>query len=241
MKILFLILYFNCIALAQSKLLLMFEESQVGAIPNYDTTTAIGTGTTSLDLIYPANITAGDILIAQIEVDDAQNAPTITPPEGWVKGDSVISGTYTRYKFAWYWKRADGTETGNASFAGGGNEMMKGIMSKFSGCIATGNPYESIANSGVVISGTLTSQEITTLGANRLAVCLALVLDDNTLSANMTNYATLFSGNSLVGSPDGQLIVFGLDVAVAGTIAADSATNSASDAHAIFTFALIPE
>lgn len=224
----------------QSEPLILFDSGVTyGNIPNYEAVGLIAQGTTSVAVPHPSGISANDILIMQINIQDAASGggQTAYAPSGWTKADSVKSANNAAYIF---WKRADGTETGNLTVTGSADvDDMKGIMSRWSGCITDGTPYESLANGGFITSNTMISQQITTLNLNRLAVCFDNIFDDVSAGA-MTNYAEIYDTNTLLGSPDATFVCNTLDVVIAEVVASDTGTVTDTDIHVVFTLALKP-
>jgi len=111
------------------------------AIPVYIDNGGIGTGTDfAVTIDYPATVDANDILIAVVM--DADN-DDFDIPAGWAKileytANNNLSG-------AWYWRRAVGDEDGGtvtftSTLTAG--SLVAGIMYRFSGCVANGDPYE---------------------------------------------------------------------------------------------------
>lgn len=246
MKKLILIILFTISLNAQSSdLLLLFGDGLT--TPSFASSTGvIQRGTTTVNVNLPAVVDENDILIVQVNLTNFGVAirPTFSLPANWTMGDSLsgleggTSGIYTN----WIWKRADGSEDGGTvTITGSDLTDCKGTSLRFAECEVTGTPYEVETNRGSLsLSATITSQEITTLGSSRLAVCLVNVFDDNTLSVQMSNYTKQQEVTTSSGIFDAQLILETQEIPSAGVVAVDSATNSASDAHCTFTFALIP-
>jgi len=152
------------------------------AYPVYQSNGGIGTGTAYEVVVdYPSTVNADDILIACIM--DADN-DTFDTPFGWTK--IYEDGTVNNCSVAFYWKRADGTETGSVTFTSllNAGSLVAGIMYRYSGCIKTGVPFEEKAQYAVTQA---TSQVIgwgamfPANGTDRLAVAFNIV-EDNTIS-----------------------------------------------------------
>jgi hypothetical protein len=148
------------------------------AYPAYISNGGIGTGTdTSVAVPYPSNINANDVLFASIM--DADN-DTFDVPTGW--GKIYEDGTNGSLSVAFYWKRADGTETGNVTFTSllNSGSLVAGIIYRYSGCTTSGVPFEVMDGMAVVQAAGRTVTIIGgTLGTDRLALALNIV-EDNT-------------------------------------------------------------
>jgi len=121
----------------------------------------------SVDVPYPATVDENDILILQLLSSEAANHNAI---DGWTKVTEVDQGTNSTV--SWYWKRAAGTESGSVTATKGtASGSFYGLISRWSGCITSGTPYEeSSSTSGS--SAAASSSSITPTGNGRRIVCL---------------------------------------------------------------------
>lgn len=129
---------------------------------------------------YPAGIAANDIAIIQVGYWAAALTANILRPSGWttlinpidtVSGHASFGDYY--YRSAVFWKRLDGTESGNVAVTydattGG---FSSTIMSVWRGCIEAGSPFEAVATEAG-ISGAMAGADVTTAGPSRLVVSL---------------------------------------------------------------------
>jgi hypothetical protein len=137
----------------------------------------------SVDVPYPATVDENDILILQLLSSEAANHNAI---DGWTKVTEVDQGTNSTV--SWYWKRAAGTESGSVTATKGtASGSFYGLISRWSGCITSGTPYEeSSSTSGS--SAAASSSSITPTGNGRRIVCLIAAEGDITVG-------TLAGGN----------------------------------------------
>ena len=125
----------------------------------------------------PAGFAAGDILIVQAfywRGGDPTTGPAPTldfnRPSGWSTLVNPIDQGSMRS--AWFWKRADGTETSLSLTL---DDTLSGFVfaaiHAFRGCVANGQPWEALAlNAGDSIGAVAAGETILTSGPNRLAV-----------------------------------------------------------------------
>ena len=244
-KLILIILFTISLNEQSSDILLLFGGDGL-TIPSFASSSgAIQQDGATVNVNLPAVVDENDILIVQVNLTnfDVVVAPTFTLPSGWTMGDSISTvtggdGVYTN----WIWKRAVGDEDGSTvTITGSDLTDCKGTSLRFAGCKLTGTPYEANTDRGTLgPQSVITSQEITTLGDSRLVICLVNVFDDNTLSVEFSDYTKQQELTQIDGIFDAQLILETQEVSRAGTVTADSATNSGTDPYCSFTFALIP-
>lgn len=114
------------------------------ANPDYGTKgtwTAQASGTT-LTLSAPASIADGDILLAFIRYSGALG----TPPSlsGWAAIETVENAFQGNHNSGIFWKRAS-SESGSYAFTVNSG-TSHGFVARFTGCIATGDPYTGTPN-----------------------------------------------------------------------------------------------
>jgi len=132
----------------------------------------------TLQVPYPATVVAGNFLLMHVVAQDA--AAAITTPAGWTLIDTYSSIASTLSNV--FWKRADGTETGNVDITTTAGIRCGGRIYRFT----RGSGVEAAASTGETGSDSdITIQNVTTLGSRRLA-CQCLWIQNNTTMANIT-------------------------------------------------------
>lgn len=144
---------------------------------NFDATS----GQVNRTFAYPAGVSAGDILI--VHWYEEGTATTVTPPSGWVEIGTGTASTGSVHRHRLFWKRAVGGESGSVAFSHS-SLYCGGYMSRWTGCIATGTPFETqggSANAGSSSSSTSAPavSDITD-GPNRLLVYCAMSFSGGT-------------------------------------------------------------
>lgn len=199
---------------------------------------AAGAGTTQVDVPYPAGLVAGDVLILWGLTRDNLD---LTASE-FTAGDSRNQTTNMRGE--WWWKRADGTETGTTPITRtSASTLLAGVMARYTGGVESGTPFEAAAQTGLGNNATWTPADITTLGADRLALALACAGDDLLTAGNYTGGTATVTERVDVETglgTDGTLHAADAPVAAASTFDYGSQTTAAAHAHALFSFALLP-
>jgi hypothetical protein len=210
---------------------------------------AVGSDSTGADNLapaYPAAVAANDIAIVHYGCRGTPSA-TMAPPGDWsvVEADHNPGTLTLHHGFAW--KRLAGTESSSTiTITGGpgGGVGTYGRIYVFRGCVTSGTPYEAEVARGGSVSTTYSSQAITTLGTDRLAVCLVMISDDDKTLGGITGSnvtwaptTTQFASGS--GS-DATLFCQQANVAAITSITAGSESYSGSESWSTFTFALIP-
>ena len=186
-----------------------------------------------LDIPYPGTVNANDVLITIIGIDDDD---VFIFPNGWYLG-GALRGTY--FSVSWYWNRAAGTESGTERWQVGvdNGKTLAGVMLRFSGCVTAGNPYGANTSAGISQGTTGAISDITTLGADRLCVCLAGIEDDTGTSDDAVSYSEIVDVTTAVGNGMG-FSVFSYQKAAAGAVGADSFTIGGTDYWGTHTLAL---
>ena len=208
------------------------------AYPYYVDNGGIGTGTDyAVDVPYPATVDENDIL--WVELLDADN-DSFDTPSGWNKVDELT--TEANASFAWYWKRATGSETGTETFTSvlNAGSLVAGVMARYKNCITSGTPYDVVGGptrNGVTQSTSITLGSITTQGANRLALVM-IGVEDNLGISQAANYTEDFEVTTDIGG-DGSFSFQSQPVASAGVVGAETATTG-NDYWGTLVLALIP-
>jgi len=122
----------------------------------------------TLDVPYYSGLAANDIAII---LAAGYNDVTFGTATGFTAETQVNHASGNRIRL--YWKRLDGSESGNVSITGATGAANIGVMLGFRGAITTGTPYEGYATSnGNVASNLVTSPATTTTADGRIALRL---------------------------------------------------------------------
>jgi hypothetical protein len=137
----------------------------------YDLNTDAGGGS-DLVITYPAGPQSNDIAFIHVVTAEGQGiGHNIECPSGWTEAHE---GTYRdNFRHALFWKRLTGSESGTVTITitGGSTSFtVAGTITYWRGCVASGTPYEGLANAGGE-NGTVVSSAITTTGPNRRVLC----------------------------------------------------------------------
>lgn len=170
------------------------------AYPVYEDNGGLATGTDATVAVnYPATVNDGDILIANLL--DADN-DTFSAPGGWT--EIYQEGADSNACVAYFWYRADGTETGSVTFtsAAGSGQLIVGVISRYSG-VHWNTPPES--GTGTAVSqGNAVIPAITTSRSDDMLAVGLVGLEDDTGISGASNYTQSYLLGTTVGS-DGQL------------------------------------
>lgn len=202
------------------------------AVPVYEDRGAFSAfgGSSTNDVDYPTTVILDDILIILIL---AFGNRTATTPTNW----NALADTQDTRSVITLWKRATGSESGTETVTLSSSVNSTSIMMRFSGCITTGTPYESLVNGGHVDSNTQDTGELTTTGIDRLAAAIHVITTEYT-PTTPTGYTTEF--NEIQASFDTSMTLFTQEQLTAGTVSAEAATTVAGSDRFMQTFALIP-
>jgi len=213
------------------------------ANPVYQGHGGLGTNETdnaSLILTLPSGIAAGDILIASVMCTDNAVA---SAPTGWTLF-ALVLGNSTNYSYATFWRRATSAESGTVTFSNGGawSGLFMGIIYRFTGCIATGTPYESLQFAGAVPT-TGTTKTITPTaptGAQRLGVVLGICEDDTVTSIAGTGWISTVLLQTTIGT-DGAMALALKELNNGDTVETVTLTmNNSADYASVSSFMLLP-
>jgi len=209
----------------------------VNAQVSYYSNGGFASGTSgSVDVPYPATVNADDILICYVM--NFVSGATISTPSGWTqiyKDESPSSRA-----FAWYAKRATGSESGTLTVTTSGTLWSFGVMVSFSG-VTTSDPfYESAVGTPEAGSDDVaTAGEITSTGDNELAIVMTGIMKDVTVGAWSGGY-TEDLDISTTDLGDQSISIASQLKTSAGVVASETATYSASGYNAEVAFFLIP-
>jgi hypothetical protein len=193
---------------------------------------------TSIDVPYPSDIAAGDMLLLLVLTKDSND---ISTPAGFTQGDA--RGQNSALRAEWFWKRATGFESGTLNVTkAAGTTLLYGRMYRYTGVVTSGTPFEAAAQVGFGASATVNPADITTLGASRRAIVFVaegknLALGDLTGGTATVPEETPEATTSLGG---GALGINGLDRPSSGLIDFGTYALSGSCGHIEFSFALLP-
>ena len=169
--------------------------TNLGSIASKGQTTASnGTGSTNLTIAVPTGLTSGDLILAQIVVNDA--ATLITPPTGWI----LILRTQSTSSVAMgsYYKLAGNSEPVGYSFTFSSPQPATGGIADYSGVSAT-NSVDTSSGQYNPNTATVTFAPVTTAYANDLLVALVAVTA-NTRVTPPANFVERYDINNSASS-----------------------------------------
>lgn len=205
-----------------------------GSYPAYvDNGGIAAEGDFEVNVSYPATVNLNDILIAQLL--DADNDAFATPA-GWTL--IYQEGANANASHAYFWKRATGDESGTQLFttalsAGSG---VYGVISRYSGCITSGTPYEDATGAAVTQTSTPTIPAMTATAGGRLAVGFVTIEDNITLTGH-SGYTNAYQEMSVFG---GDANLAGAHQQTDGNIASDALSLASAEYTGILGILLIP-
>jgi hypothetical protein len=219
------------------------------APPAFVSATAQGsaTATTSATVTLPTTA-ADDILIVTVINGGANAAPTLTTGTFTLDTSLALIGTGGGWTSGWggtYWVRCTGNHSGETIISSGNTDSCAVLVGRYSGCITTGNPYDTnISDATVAAGANMALAAFTTTVADGLVV-LCNAVDDNQLStsptkggAAMNNLATAASS----GGADAHVAIADLAQASPGTTGAFAMTFGAgtNQGKRATAFSLVP-
>lgn len=190
---------------------------------------------------YPSGISAGDLLLLQIQTKD--NA-TPTTPAGWT---SIASAAMWGGRSTIFAKSADGTESGSLTVTSnvGAGQLAFARMYRFTGWLndpTMTNNFEGF-NTSQNSSTSITDAGVTTTAANRLAVQFVHIGNDTTVgdftAETGGDWTEAVAEVTTTTSDDGTLQLQTAAIASAATIDGGSVTI-ASNPWAVHGFAILP-
>jgi hypothetical protein len=132
-----------------------------------------------IDVPYPANVAAGNLLVMLVGF---VGGGTVTTPTGWTSGGTGTSGLRGQ---VWY-KVADGTETGNLTVVktGGSAGDCAGVMVKATGYVSVGGFSGQIAAAGQgnSASTSLTAPSVNLSGVNMRGLWFGAIASNNAIT-----------------------------------------------------------
>lgn len=184
---------------------------------------------------------ADDILVV---VCGAGSAQTWTcPTSGWA--EVAAAQNNANFSTGWFWKRATSAAEANPVCTAAASLTLGGYAVAFRvrGCVASGTPFEDATLGGSPTSNTTpASSVITTTGAQRLAVAIAQIEDNNTISNYPpATWTGVYNNGSNTGD-DWHANIIAQTVPVAGDVAAvNVCSQNAADYWKTLTLAFIPK
>jgi hypothetical protein len=173
--------------------------------------TGIAEADASIDVAYPASISANDILILLVQAKDTVD--NFDTPTDWTAFGASVSNTSHRSKL--FWKRATGSESGTLTVTRTAGAVHFGArIYRYAGCQTTGNPYEAYTTGTDNSATPADPQDTTTTGADRRICYFGAIEDDNQSPSEMTGGTATVAEEvaefaSGVGD-DGTLCVWGI-------------------------------
>lgn len=218
------------------------------AAPAFVSATAQGsaTATTAATVTLPTTA-ANDILIITAINGGANTAVTMTT--GTYNGSAITAiGSGAGWTSGWgatYWSRCTGNHSGQTIILTGATDSCSLQVVRYSGCITTGNPYDTNISQATVAAGANMALAAFTTVVDDGLVVLCAAVDDNLLSTlptknavAMNNLATAASS----GGADSHVASADLAQATPGTTGAFALTFGAgtNQGKRATAFALIP-
>lgn len=212
----------------------------------------------------PVNIGAGNILVLQVLQDGTGTSPTLTSIETNISnlagttaamtsiGEFNIGNPVVASQHLWIGRHVGGTRTVTISGDNAGGDDLYFRVYEFTG-VSTGTTLGTVienGSAGATVSGagtsaTIADADVTTLGAERLALNFVAGNDDNTLDAftGMTGgtWAEAVAEYADSAGTDGVIGLQTATIAAAGTIGGGTdGWADAADGWGVVGFALLP-
>jgi hypothetical protein len=204
-----------------------------------------GTVSDPFNLTYPVGLKVNQIALIECLLWDAAVANSISVPAGYSTIANAFMNGVDGVAYGLFWKRLDGTETGNVSMDctgpyTGGNDTFEAQMSIWDGCKTTGNPYEALTNQ-TGSSVNMQAAAVTTTGDYRL-VCHfgGVVGQDTKTAATGTGYTVQWANNASTGLGRGTAFLHTKQVLNAAAEGAVTHTLNATSRWYESAFALLP-
>lgn len=145
------------------------KPSATTVIPAFKASGAVGAATTGTTVSAPLpTYAANDILIIQAICRSSVTA--FSAISGWTE---ITQFTVDTHRVGFWWKRSSASESAPTVTNAGrtSTNLISAQMSSWSGCKATGTPYEGLGNNSSA-SGVLAGVAVLTAGVKRLALQL---------------------------------------------------------------------
>jgi hypothetical protein len=218
------------------------------AIPTWVSSGAVSGAVSAITPALPASLATDDILFLVVQTRSGQAVSVANAAGGtWNLIGQPQDGQTPGNKLSLWWSRYNGTQTAPTT-SDSGDHQVGGIVA-YRGCLATGDPYEALVNtgnSGATADTTFTSTGLVTLGVDRRYVVFAGRSFDTAgaqysawTNADVANGSEDFDDGSTAGV-GGGVAVWSAEKAAAGTIGATTATVAASTTDTWCELALLP-
>jgi len=203
---------------------------------------AAGAGSTaaagSIAPAYPAGMSSGDLMILQVTVRNAANAPY-----GFTGWASLYAADATSVGRQWlYYKVANGEETGTLTVLVGGTDCKMGRIYAFRNVALSG--FTEGGGFATGVDDSIEIPSVTTTSTKRLAVAFTFINDDDTVGDAAGeaggDWAEAVAEFTSTEGDDGCIQLQTATMAAAGTISGGVITASAADPWGCRAFALIP-
>jgi hypothetical protein len=148
-------------------------------VPGFRSAATVTNGTT---VSKPSGVSAGDLLLATLEVDE-DPAP-VTGPAGWTKLLDTMgaAGTGQAYHTQVWWKLAGSSEPSSYTWAVSGGPWVDIGLLAYSN-VSQSNPIDVSAGRDAGTTTAPTTPSVTTSGANELVVALFVNFDSGSWTA----------------------------------------------------------
>jgi len=138
------------------------------------------TSTSTPSFAVPASVAAGDIIIVAAYID---GTATVTGmPSGFAHAENspkqVAPGGAGTHSLVVMWKRATGADSGTYAFTLDAAQFVFGNAVRYTGCVASGNPWDTagsgaVSEGGNVVVSSPPTVSLTTAGPDRMLVYVA--------------------------------------------------------------------
>jgi hypothetical protein len=218
------------------------------AAPAWVSATAQGSGTATTAATVTLPTTAANDILIITAINGGANA-AVTMTTGTYNGSAITAiGTGAGWTSGWgatYWSRCTGDHATQTIILTGATDSCSLQVVRYSGCITTGNPYDTNISQATVAAGAnMALAAFDTVAADGLVV-LCNAVDDNQLSTSptkggvaMNDLATAASS----GGADAHVASANLGQAAPGTTGAFAMTFAAgtNQGKRATAFSLIP-
>jgi hypothetical protein len=190
------------------------------------------TSTTTCTVTLPTTA-ADDILIVTVNNGGANAAPTLTTGTFTLDTSLALIGSGGGWTTGWggtYWVRCTGNHSGQTIILTGATDSCSMQVQRFSGCITTGNPYDTNISEATVAAGANCALAAFSTTVTNTLVCYAVSRDDNIAATTPTKggaaMGNLLDATSSGGADSGSAMA-SLAQAGTGTTGAFSMTFAA--------------
>jgi hypothetical protein len=118
-----------------------FTASDLTVVSHRASQAGSGNTTTSVGIVIPASTVANDIVIAAFTNGGSSADATVADNEGAGTWAKILSGDDGNTNLSVWWKRASANTAGKTVTASSMTNSCTGVVSVYSGCLTSGNPY----------------------------------------------------------------------------------------------------